>query len=288
MKRFYILMILSFLVFTSFKTGKPAYLLFNKEGKTVKYTKMLDDIKESDVILFGELHNNPIAHWMQLELTRDLFELKKKDLVLAAEMFETDNQLIIDEYFSGLISQSRFEQEARLWPNYKTDYKPLLEFAKSNGLRFVASNVPRRYASLVNVKGFEGLDSISQEAARYLPPLPVPYDPELGSYKKMQNMEGANGHASANLPKAQALKDATMAHFMLRQRSSGKLLIHFHGAYHSDDFEGIYWYLKKIDPSLKIVTLTTVAQKDITELTGENKGKADYTLCVDEDMTATY
>ena len=288
MKSFYIIMILAFLGFTSFKPGKPAYLLFNSEGKAVKYEKMVDEISASDIILFGELHNNPIAHWLQLELTKDLYTLKKGDLILGAEMFETDNQLIMDEYLEGLISQPRFEQEARLWPNYKTDYKPLVEFAKTNGLKFVASNVPRRYASLVNAKGFQGLDSISQEALRFLPPLPVPYDPELEGYKKMLEMEGPNGHVSENLPKAQAIKDATMAYFILKTKSPGKQLIHFHGAYHSDNYEGIYWYLKNADPSLNIVTITTVSQKEIAELTEENTGKADYTICVDEDMTTTY
>lgn len=83
--------------------------------------------------------------------------VEKDNLILGAEMFESDNQVILNEYLAGLISQSSFENEARLWPNYKTDYKPLVEFAKTNKLQFVASNVPRRYASLVNSKGFEDL-----------------------------------------------------------------------------------------------------------------------------------
>lgn len=288
MKKFPIILLILFFVFTAFKTKKPAYLLFNEKGKTVKYEKMLDQVKDADIVLFGELHNNAIAHWLQLELTKDLHEQKGASLVLGSEMFETDNQLIIDEYFSGFISQSRFEAEVRLWNNYKTDYKPLVEFARKNELRFVGTNIPRRYAALVNSKGFEGLEELSDEAKTFLPPLPVFYNPELPAYKSMLNMEGMGSHVNENFPKAQAIKDATMAHFILKNWSPGKLLIHYHGAYHSDNFESIYWYLKQHNPDLNIVTLTTVSQEDILELTGENLGKAHFTICVDDDMTTTY
>jgi uncharacterized iron-regulated protein len=259
MNKFQILLILSFIFFTAFKSDKPAYSLFNKDGKTVKYSKMLKEIKGADIVLFGELHYNPISHWLQLELTKDLFEFKSDKLVLGAEMFETDNQVILTEYVDSVITQKSFEAEARLWPNYKNDYKPLVEFARKSGLNFVATNVPRRYASLVNSQGFEGLESISDEAKLLIPPLPIRYDAELDCYKSMLSMEGMGSHVNENFPKAQAIKDATMAHFILKNWSEGQLLLHFHGAYHSDNFESIYWYLKEQHPDLKIVTITSVS-----------------------------
>ncbi|MCK4751360.1 MAG: ChaN family lipoprotein, partial [Bacteroidales bacterium] len=127
----------------------PAYKLFREDGKKVKYEKMVAAASVADVVLFGELHNNPIAHWLQLELTTDLFESSEKELVLGAEMFEADNQLIMDEYLNGMYEADKFEAEMRLWGNYKTDYKPLVEFAKENQLLFIATNIPRRYASMV-------------------------------------------------------------------------------------------------------------------------------------------
>jgi uncharacterized iron-regulated protein len=287
MNKYLILLVVLFFVFTGFKTDKPAYLLYNKEGKPEKYEKMMKALEDADIVLFGESHDNPIAHWLQLEVTKDLFESKKDKLILGAEMFETDNQVILDEYLKGLISMSSFESNARLWPNYKTDYKPLVDFAKTNKLKFVASNVPRRYASIVNSKGFEGLDELSAEAKSFLPPLPVKYDAELNCYKSMMNMEGMGSHVTENFPKAQAIKDATMAHFILKNWSKNKLFLHYHGSYHSENFESIYWYLKQDNAKLKIVTIHTVSQADVEELEKENTGKADFTICVDEDMTKT-
>lgn len=270
--------------------GKKAYQLYTGAGVPVDYPQMLKILAQSDLVFFGELHNNPISHWLQLEVTKDLYEVKKSDLVLAAEMFESDNQVIMDEYLQGLISQSRFEAECRLWPNYKNDYKPLVEFAKEHKLKFVSSNVPRRYASLVSSKGFEGLDSLSGEALAFIAPLPFDYDPEVPCYKSMMEMggQGMPAHVTANLPKAQALKDVTMAFFTLKEFTTGKLILHYNGAYHSQNHEGIIWYVNKMVPGLDIQVIHTVSQKDVYSLEDVNKGLGDYILVVDEDMTTTY
>ena len=72
---------------------KPAYQIFDDQGKSSNYEKMFKDCQKADIILFGELHNNPISHWLQYELTNDLYNSVGENLVLGAEMFETDNQI---------------------------------------------------------------------------------------------------------------------------------------------------------------------------------------------------
>ncbi len=288
MKTKIFLLLSVFALTVAMKNDKPAYKLFNSEGKQVKYKTLLKNALESDIVFFGEMHNNPICHWLQLELTSDIFEKKGELLVMGAEMFETDNQLILDEYLNELIKTKNFENEAKLWPNYKTDYKPLVEFAKENNLDFIATNIPRRYASVVHKKGFEGLDSLNQEAKVLIAPLPVKYDPELNCYKNMLKMIGGMGHANTNLPKAQAIKDATMSYFILENLSEGTLFVHYNGTYHSNDFEGIVWYLKQENPDLKILTIASVEQKEIDELSDEYLNIANYVLVIPESMTKTY
>lgn len=272
----------------AFKSDKSAYQIFTKEGKAVKFEKLVSAAQQADIVFFGELHNNPIDHWLQIELTKELFSAKGKNLVLGAEMFETDNQLLIDEYFNGDIKQSNFESEVRLWNNYKTDYKPLLEFAKDSGLRFVATNIPRRYAALVSNKGLEGLDSLTPRAKEFIAQLPIQYDGNLPAYKSMLDMMKDMPHTNANIPKAQAIKDATMAEFILKNWSEGKLFLHFNGSYHSDDFQGIVWYLLQANPNLKIVTISSVQQKNIEELEEGYLNKANFIVAIPENMTTTY
>lgn len=282
-----------FILLVSFTLGSsaqdlPAYRIYSGSGDRVKYKQMVRELKKADFVFFGELHNNTIAHWLQLELTGDLYEATNGSLVLGAEMFESDNQLILNEYLNDLISESRFESECRLWPNYQTDYKPLVLFSKEHAIPFIATNVPRRYASRVASTGLEGLDSLMQEAFQFLPPLPIQYDPELPCYKNMLSMGGMGGHGNSNLPKAQAIKDATMAHFSYRNWASGQLFLHFNGAYHSDNHEGIVWYLRKLNPDLTIMTISTVTQENVKRLDESSYYKANYILVVPENMTTTY
>ena len=280
---------LLFLMLTAMRGDLPAYQIYTAKGKNTDFKKLLSEAKKADVVLFGELHNNPISHWMQLALTRELYKENDGKLTLGAEMFEADNALIVSEYLSKKVNDRNFESQARLWPNYKTDYKPLLEFARENGIPFIATNIPRRYAALVNSEGFEGLNALSEEAIRYIAPLPIEYDPELPGYKGMMKMMGgAGGHVNENLPRAQAIKDATMAHFILQNLKPGNTFIHFHGTYHSDNFEGITWYLQKQRPDLKIVTISSKEQEDIEKLEEENMGKADFILTIPADMTKTH
>jgi len=293
MKRTILFTVLMVVAGVIFAQEKPAYLIFNGQGEKVDYSTMVSALKKADIVFFGELHNNPIAHWLELQVAKDLYEVKKKDLVMGAEMFEADNQLIINEYFKGIINTRSFEDECRLWPNYKTDYKPLLEFAKENGVKLVATNIPRRYASVVAKGGFKALEKLSAEAKKYIAPLPINYDPNLPCYKNMLKMpahvKGMMGPAmNPNFPKAQAIKDATMAHFILKNLKPGQMFYHFNGAYHSDNHQGIVWYIKTQDKSKKVLTISTVQQKDITKLADDNKNKADFIIVVPEDMTTTY
>jgi len=154
---------------------------------------------------------------------------------------------------------------------------------------FVASNIPRRYASVVASGGFEGLQKLSPEALKYIAPLPVKYDPELPCYKDMLSMEGGPmGHSNENLPKAQAIKDATMAISIVNCRKKGQSVIHYNGSYHSDRHMGIIWYLNKYDPSIKVATITTVLQDDIDKMDEESNGMADFVIVVPSSMTRTY
>jgi len=244
----------------------------------------MKSLSTSNVVMFGELHNNPISHWLQYEVTKDLSTTKK--LTLGAEMFEADNQTALNQYLKGDIDAKALDTLARLWPNHKTDYAPLVDFAAKNQLEFIATNIPRRYASMVFKNGFEALNDLSDEEKTWIAPLPIPFDSELPTYKNILKMMGE--HGSPELVMAQATKDATMAHFILKNYDENAIFIHYNGAYHSDFYEGILWYLKKQKSDLNYSTITTVSQVDISKLSEEHLNKADFIICVDEDMTTTY
>ena len=262
------------------------YALFSEKGKKTSFEKILKEVAEADIVYFGEIHNDPIAHWLQLELVMALS--KKRPLVIGAEMFEADNQAALDEYLSGQIDVDSFQKAARLWSNYSTDYAKVVDYAKKDGIKVVATNIPRKYARMVFYDGFQALDTLTASEKRWIAPLPVAYDPEVPCYRNMLQMDMGGHEADENFPKAQAIKDATMSYFILKNRKADGLFLHLNGSYHSDNKEGIVWYTSRNNPQLIQKTITTVYQKDLSALDESNKGKADFIICVDEDMTTTY
>lgn len=257
------------------------YALFDREGKAVDFESMSQDLARAQVVLFGELHNDPIVHWLQYRLSAALLALEP-ELTLGAEMLEADNQKALNLYLSDSIDQKALDTLARLWPNYRRDYKAIIDLMKDSGRAVIATNIPRRYASQVYRQGLASLDSLSDSVKAWIAPLPIAYDGTLPGYQAMLEMMG--GHGGEKLPKAQAIKDATMAHFILAHYDRRGLFLHLNGDYHSKDFEGIVWYLKKEKKRLKIKTISTVLQDSTGALEAEYRGRADYILVVDQRL----
>ena len=276
-------------VISSQAQDKPAYQLYNQKGKLAKYDKMIEDLADADMVFFGEYHQNPISHWLQIEMAKSFYDIKGEKLLFGAEMFENGNQLVLDEYLQGFYEEKKMLPEiTSLWKNYKTDYKPVLDFAKENNLRFIATNIPRRYADMINKKGIEILDSLSLEALEMIgPDLKDKFDSLV--YADMKDAMG--GHIPPNMlniQTAQAAKDATMAHFSLKNFNEGDFLFHFDGAYHSDYYRGIIWWINQYKPGYKIKSITTVDQSEWDEMTEEEKTTiANYIIVVPDDMTKT-
>ncbi|UYZ57419.1 ChaN family lipoprotein [Hymenobacter latericus] len=270
---------------------RPAYRLFTADGKPVSFGRMTKELAGADVVLFGEQHNDPMAHWLELQVAKELAQRKAGQLVLGLEMFERDVQPLVEQYNVGELDDKAFEEQSRPWPNYPTDYKPLLLLARQQKLRVVGTNVPRRFAQQVAKGSLTALDALGADEKKWVAPLPIKVDYNLPGYQNMFKMFGGDAaHAAGvqNIVQAQALKDATMAHFIRQSRQPGQLLLHLNGAYHSDNHDGIVWYLRQAEPQLRILTISTVTQEQLGKLDKEHLKKADYVLVVPADMTKTY
>jgi hypothetical protein len=330
-----------------------AFQIFDSKGKKVSYAKFIKALQKSlpnksdskGVLLFGELHDNPIAHWLELQVTQDLYAFQP-NMILGAEMFETDQQTALNTYLNPPLDTTKkstsvnpmgmgfgpdpnyikLKKSIKLWNNFVTDYQPLVDFAKENHLPFVATNIPRRYASLVYksgigaVYGKEGAkngpqrtfsvgtklpscdtgifkkDSMSYFAeinkGQSIPPIFV-YDSTLQCYKDIFAMAG--GHGGQNLPMSQAIKDATMASQIYIHLPSNGIFVHYNGSYHSDNHQSIEWYLNQYNQNIlknyyqmNVVTISTRMQMNVSELENENKGIANFIIVVPENMTRTY
>lgn len=285
------ILILLFTIFQSIAQDFPAYVIYTSNGKKTTFDKLEDAAEGKELILFGEFHDNPISHWLQLELTKELFEENGANLQLGFEMFEQDQQELLSQYLLGNLTTKQFKDTVRLWPNYETDYAPIIEFAKTNKLFCVASNVQRKYASLMFKKGRKALDTLSAAIKTQMAPIDFVVDTSLSQYREVFSMGGHMGvNMGMNMLESQAFKDATMAQFILSNpgRKAGTVHLHFNGAFHSDFHQGILWYVQQKEPNIRVLTISTVTQDDVRKMDKEHLGRADFIICVPESMTRTH
>ena len=298
--------------------------LYDAKGKKVTYAKMLSAIKKElkpnqiTVVLYGEYHDNPIAHWLQYQTTADLFQASQ-NMILGAEMFETNQQQALNAYLldpdtqnnqasmfgGGSDAYDKLKKSTQLWPNFKTDYKPLVDFAKENKLPFTATNIPRKYARLMYKGGYKALDTLPAAEKNLFAPTPFPFDSTLSCYAEISKAVGGHGMpATSNLAMSQAIKDATMASETIKTFSQltantskgAPIFIHYNGCYHSDNHQSIEWYLNtyyKQNPMatqwpLKVITISTRTQVDVTTFDKSQSNIADFIIVTPESMTRTH
>jgi uncharacterized iron-regulated protein len=209
-----------------------------------------------DVLFFGESHDDSLDHRMELRLLHYLDSLKRGKLKLGMEMFETDQQLVLDEYLNDLLSDKYFTSQCLFWSNYKSDYHPLVRYARDSSLQVIGTNAPNRYAKMVYYYGDEYLHLASKQAKIYFV-MPSKFDSTLTTYAEIKQFVPPR-HNATNLLKSQVLKDATMANSIIQNRSKKELFFHINGSYHTKNGEGIIWHLKVKKSKLKIAVITHV------------------------------
>jgi uncharacterized iron-regulated protein len=281
-------------------------------GNEVKLNQIISEVKNYDVVFFGEEHNDSIAHILQMELMRGIYNTYGDKTVLSMEMFESDCQVVLDEYLKGYIREKNFLKEARTWSNYR-NYKPMIEFAKEKKLNVVAANAPARYTNMASRMGRNSLLELSANAKTFLPPLP--YDTATGAYyEKFTGLmsDGRNAGipakdtnskiatpppANSMMPKyivhAQSLWDATMAYSISKvfKTNNKAKVLQLNGRFHSDEGFGAVAQLKKYNPKLRIMIISCISGgKEFPDNINynENKKLGDYVIYSDPMVPKTY
>lgn len=242
---------------------KESNIYFSKTWEKVDIQHIANSFKEKQAILIGEQHNDKIGHKAKLELIQYLHT--QLPFTLSMEMFERDQQEIMDEYIDGYITKKNFLRDIRLWNNYQ-DYLAIIQFAKENKIRILASNAPSRYVKIVSKQGFEKLAKLPQSAQKYLPPLYTIYSFWQDAYQEKfyQTLQKHSGHFAGieNMFLAQQLWDASMADSIANQAIQGKKVIHINGRFHSDEFMGVSYRLEKMQISHLTISMFPLSDKE--------------------------
>ena len=272
------------------------FRVYDHRGGARSFAEVLKALDQADAVLVGETHDDVVGHGVETELLVRAAERMgvagegssiRRPVVLSMEMFERDVQYILDEYLAGLITEDQFKKSARPWDRYDTDYRPMVEFACAHGIPVLAANAPRRYVNRVSRLGPASLDTLSESAKAFLPPLPYPGPSE--AYAARWNalmaemsaprpakdsvpatptpagMPAPAGHGVGNALYAQALWDAAMGHAvaMALQAEPGALVVHYVGSFHVERDMGIPERIRDYRPGARILAVVLQPVSDI-------------------------
>ncbi len=268
------------------------YKIYNTQTQQLTTPRQIAiDCKNADILFFGEEHNDSAGHYLEKVILDALQQQYGSKLALSMEMFETDCQLVLDEYLAGYISEDRFSKEARAWSNYR-DYKPMVELAKQHALDVIAANPPRRYVNMVSRKGMKALDSLPKTSKQFLPPLP--YDTATGRYREkfMEFMKGGSpGTGNSRIFYSQCLWDAGMAYsiYVYWKKNKEKKIFHVVGKFHCDEKLGTAEQLQKRNSKLRIVNISCFSDSSFANPNWKAFSKlGDYVIITDPELKKTY
>jgi uncharacterized iron-regulated protein len=273
-------------------TYVPHRVYDTRKKQFVDFESLAARLAAADLVFVGEQHDDPATHRMELAVLEGIGR-RRDSVVVALEMFERDVQPLLDRYLSGAATEEELLKAGRPWKNYPTDYRPLVELARSRGWPVVASNVPRALASLVARTGLGGLDTLAAairtEVAEGIT------CPEDEYYKKFTTAMGdMAGHGpqpgAADDPRirmkrmyeSQCIKDETMGESVARAWRPGRLVVQYNGSFHSDFRLGTVARALRRSSGATLLVVTAVPVKDLDSLkpSKEDRKRADYLLYV--------
>ena len=290
------------------------YRVFAGSGARATIDDIVQAMASQQVVFIGETHDDPTGHMLELELLRRATAAygnsseNERPVSLSLEFFERDAQLPLDEYLAGLIPESTFRTDARPWPRYQTDYRPLVEFSREHGLHVIAANAPRRYVSMVARNGRDALSSLGDEALRFLPPLPFPpasaayRDQWISTISAVMEQEGMKcgvpvEHAAApagshqnmgNQLDSQVLWDAAMAHSISLHlaREPSALVLHMVGGFHVERGTGTPEQLQHYMPGARSMVVMLRPVDDVDTFEPAPQGEwGDFVIQTDRART---
>jgi len=246
------------------------YQLLSPTGSTLSLTALPQEIIDADVILIGEWHTHAAVHRFQTDLFKQL-SATNPELALSMEQFSRDKQMIMDEYLTGKIGEKTLMSDANAWPNYESDYRPLIELAKAEERDVIAANAPKPIVKCIGQQGISYLDKLDIDEKSWLA---KNIDLSDSPYKSkfLSSMHHGDEEQTQKQFAAQMTWDATMAESIVNYLAlhPKAQVMHIAGKFHIENGLGTAAQIVKLNSNLNVVVISPLEK-------ASNEG-SDYQL----------
>ena len=302
------------------------------DGTPATWPQLMAAVADAEVIIVGEEHGDAVGHRVELAIVQDVLD-RWPGSALSMEMLDRTEQAVVDDYLADFIDLETFQErtaatrwlkisrqyvdreinrttfEKRItrlgWPEWETNYQPIIDAARSAGAPVIAANTPWLvYTSVARREGFERLDDVTP-AQRAL--FEVPAEIPQGKYRE-RFWEVMAGRAEGEPPpedddaddaddagedsahtglddetvaaifRGQLVMDATMAESIATaSRAGAPKVVHLVGHFHCDFEGGLVQELRRRLPDAEILVITAMA-RDEPDLRDEDVDRADFVV----------
>jgi uncharacterized iron-regulated protein len=237
------------------------HIIDSRSAQPLTLPQLAQKVLDSDVVFVGEFHGNHAAHLLQMQLMAQL-HAQRPQQILSMEMFNRDQQSILNRYLDGEIGETYLIKEAPAWQNYTGSYRPLVEYAKSHFIPVIAANAS---ADIVRCIGREGVtypDKLTAPKRGYIAHEPFKEN-EAYREKYLEFLDSAphlSPEKAQNNYMAQLTRDNTMAESINQAwlTHPNHQIVHVNGTFHSEEFLGTVALLKARNPALKISVISPI------------------------------
>jgi uncharacterized iron-regulated protein len=185
-------------------------------GIKVSAEQMHAAITDARIVFVGETHDNPAAHRLELQILKAMAERYPGKLSLGLEMFNTDQQEVLDQWVSGVLSEKDFLKSSLWYDNWRMDYayyRDILNYAREQRIPVIGLNATRE---MVKTVGMKPIDDLEAETRDQLPEFDLedPYQKAMTAAIYADHGQGTT--MLEGFLRIQTLWDETMAENIVR------------------------------------------------------------------------
>lgn len=240
------------------------YHLVTSAGEAISIEELVAKHQDANVFMVGEFHAHPAVHLFQAKLMAYL-AARDKPLALSMEQFTRADQAILSQYVKGEVGEITLTKKTKVWDNYKSDYRPLVEIAKQQSLPVIAANAPRNIVKCIGRQGPQYVEKLpTQERKLVAKNIDISDSPYRQKF--LSNMRGMtlSDERINQMFGAQMAWDATMAESiaMHLEQHPQQRIFHIAGRFHIINGLGTGAELRKLKPDANIVYISATMEEE--------------------------
>lgn len=148
-------------------------------AKSATLPELMTKLRSERLIYVGETHTAFADHLLQLEVLRRM-AAQPEGLAVGVEWFQSRFQPVLDDFLAGNIGEAELLRRTEYYDRWRFDYRlyrPIIQFAKEQGIPIIALNASRELTSEIQRVGISALaEDMKQQ-------LPDGYDFEDKDYE---------------------------------------------------------------------------------------------------------